>query len=215
MQIKISIDTVAGDDLFGKSKWWGSPDLPQDMDYPCYTDDTGEEWPLTFVCQINCADLQDYAAPLPKEGLLCFFARLDYYLGYDDVGVSGEGVWPSQDAKVIYIPPEEMEILQQKILVDDDDNPLVLPPRKIKFVVSSKNTSGSGGHKLLGKPDLMPWADWDAPCEGWQLLLQVDSDEAEDFVLRFMDEGIMYFLIHPSDLAQSNFSDVRAAMVSM
>ena len=70
-------------------------------------------------------------------------------------------------------------------------------------------------NKLFGTPDFMPWEDWEAPCEGWRLLLQVDSDEADDFNLRFMDEGVMYFLINPDDLAQGNFDNVRGAMVSM
>ena len=61
----------------------------------------------------------------------------------------------------------------------------------------------------------MPWEDWEEPCEGWKVLLQVDSDEADDFCLRFMDEGVMYFLINPDDLSNARFENVRGAMVSM
>ena len=38
---------------------------------------------MQFICQINCADLSAYDTPLPKEGLLLFFANIDYYMGYD------------------------------------------------------------------------------------------------------------------------------------
>ena len=70
-------------------------------------------------------------------------------------------------------------------------------------------------NKLLGDPDFMPWEDWDEPCEGWKLLLQVDSQEDEEYTLQFMDEGVMYFLIQPDALSRADFSQVRGAMVSM
>lgn len=213
MPIKINNQTIAQDDLFGQSKWWGSPDLPVDVEWPIYIDSDGEEWNMQFICQINCADLSAYDTPLPKEGLLLFFANIDYYMGYD-VEPNGEGVWDAAETKVIYVAPDQFDILQQRILVDDDENPLFLPCRELTFEWSDEE-KGEGGNKLLGVPDFMPWEDWDEPCEGWQLLLQVDSQEAEDYTLQFMDEGAMYFLISPNDLAQHDFSKVRGAMVSM
>ncbi len=215
MQAKIIIDEFADDDLFGQSKWWGSPDLPTETPYPCYTDEEGNEWSLTFVCQINCADLAAYDTPLPKEGLLCFFARLDYYLGYDDPGADFEGVWDKNNVKVIYVKPEDMNRLEQKILVDDNDVPIALSPRKIRWEVTTEGKDDDYGHKLLGAPFMIPWEDWDAPCEGWKVLLQVDSDEAEDYMLRFMDDGVFYVLINPADLEKGNFDNVRGFMVSM
>ena len=55
--------------LFCGSKWWGDPDMPENMQYPTVeaTED-GEtfDYPLTFICQINCEDI----APYDKEGRL-------------------------------------------------------------------------------------------------------------------------------------------------
>ena len=58
----IKIETHPADNpLTGKSKWWGQPDMPENLDYPEVTivDDDGETYedPLTFVCQIRCADI--------------------------------------------------------------------------------------------------------------------------------------------------------------
>lgn len=214
MHIKIKINNKSQDDLFGKSKWWGSPDLPAGVDFPQYVDCDGNTWEMPFVCQINLADLSQYDTPLPKEGLLCFFARIDYYLGYDDPNPPMESIWDSEDVKVIYVSPDDYDILQQRILVDEDDNPICIPAREITFEMSEENRSDCH-NKLLGDPDFMPWEDWDEPCAGWQLLLQVDSQEDEEYTLQFMDEGVMYFLIQPDALSRADFSQVRGAMVSM
>lgn len=215
MTVRISLHPAGDDKLFGKSKWWGDPELPVDMDYPNYQDDNGEEYPLTFICQVNCSELAAYDTPLPKEGLLCFFARIDYYLGYDDPEVSCEGVWPLEDTRVIYVAPEDMPRIETKILVDENDEPMALPCRRIEWQYCASGKDDCDGHKLLGSPFMIPWEDWDAPCEGWKVLLQVDTDEGDDYTLRFMDDGVFYFLIAPDDLQKGRFSQVRGFMISM
>ena len=61
--------------LFCGSKWWGDPDMPENMQYPTMTvTEDGEtyDYPLTFVCQINCEDIAAYDTEnmLPHEGML-------------------------------------------------------------------------------------------------------------------------------------------------
>ena len=61
----ISIETRPTDNpLTGRSKWWGEPDMPEELDWPevTVTDKDGETYndPLTFVCQIRCEDLAAY-----------------------------------------------------------------------------------------------------------------------------------------------------------
>lgn len=214
MHIKIHNNKVADNDRFGESKWWGSPDMPADMEYPQYVDSEGESWEMQFICQINLADLSAYDTALPKEGLLLFFAHIDYFLGYDDPEVPGEGVWDACETKVVYVAPDQFENLQQRILVDDNDEPVCIPCREMTFEYAEEDASDCH-NKLFGRPDFIPWEDWEEPCEGWKVLLQVDSDEADDFCLRFMDEGVMYFLINPDDLSNARFENVRGAMVSM
>ena len=70
-------------DLRGRSHWWGAPDLPEGMAYPCIDveDEDGGTYPepLTFVCQIRCPDI----AELDPEGqaLLSRYQSLEYYYG--------------------------------------------------------------------------------------------------------------------------------------
>ena len=53
-----------------------------------------------------------------------------------------------------------------------------------------------------------------APFEDWVILLQIDSFEGKDFVLNFMDFGVLDFLISPKALEASDFSDVRGIVLS-
>lgn len=86
----IRIDTGLTDrDLTGRSHWWGAPDMPEGMAYPCIevVDGDGGTYPepLTFVCQIRCKDIAglDPDGLLPHSGMLYFFAPIDYFLGDD------------------------------------------------------------------------------------------------------------------------------------
>ena len=64
--------------LFCCSKWWGNPDLPPQAEYPMMKiteeDGTESEYPLTFICQIDCEDIApfDREGLLPHEGMLYF-----------------------------------------------------------------------------------------------------------------------------------------------
>ena len=91
---------------------------------------------------------------------------------------------------------------------------MALPCRRIEWHEETRKDN-CDGHKLLGAPFMIPWDDWDAPCEGWKVLLQVDTDEDDDYTLRFMDDGVFYFLIAPDDLQKGRFSQVRGFMISM
>ena len=55
MAIQITTRTT-DKDLTGRSHWWGAPDMPEGMAYPCIEveDEDGGRYPepLTFVCQV-------------------------------------------------------------------------------------------------------------------------------------------------------------------
>ena len=78
--IKINFRPAEGNPLKSQSKWWGQADLPKGMNYPAipYNDEYGDD-PLTFLCQIRCADLAacDPDNLLPHKGMLYFFAAID------------------------------------------------------------------------------------------------------------------------------------------
>ena len=135
----IKITTHPADNpLFGQSKWWGQPDMPEELEYPELTlvDDDGEEYqdPLTFVCQLRCEELAalDLEGMLPHEGMLWFFAALDYFLGdMDTPAYPGMGSWLQKYFRVFYSPT--CDDLHTHSIVYDDGTPVGLPAESIIF----------------------------------------------------------------------------------
>ena len=106
MAIKINLQETE-QELFCCSKWWGDPDLPFDMEYPlALAEEDGEtfDYPLTFVCQIDCEDIApfDPEGRLPHQGMFYVFAGLDEYLGLDSPWHNGPGEWPRKQVVVKY-----------------------------------------------------------------------------------------------------------------
>ena len=197
----------------GASRFWGNPDLPDGTDYPFYTDDEGDDYPYFFVCQIDLAALAEFAPdnPLPHTGLLSFFAKIDRYLGYmaASYGISGH-ISDADDCKVLYFPSAEG--LREVVLLDDDGNPTAPEEMEIRFIRSPEPLSDE--HELFAEPLHREWETWDPPFEDRVILLQVDSFEGHDFVLNFMDFGVLDFLISPNALERHDFSDVRGIVLS-
>lgn len=191
-------------DLFMKSKWWGSPDMPLNFDVP---DD------LTFVCQIRCEDLADLdrKGVLPHKGMLYFFAAIDYYFGNIDSYSPVDFYWNNDDVKVFYIEDIEEQEFEQVVFVDDDDNPIAMKELKIVF---SKGDSSCEGNKLLGEPYNREWEDWGGDYADWQELLQIDSDDYDECTLNFMDWGMLHIIISPEDLKNKEFGRVSAVICS-
>lgn len=187
--------------LEAQSKWWGAPDLPLDVDYPCASD--GE--PLLFICQIRLEDIAQYDTEnqLPHKGMLYFFADMAEYVAPLE-GISGEehnglGEWSESCFKVIYSPT--CENLETFAIVDDDDEPAFLEAEKIEF---SAVESGYDSFKLLGRPYYDEIAEQypDDVC-----LLQID--ESDEWGLRLYDCGMICFLISKQALADKRWDEVK------
>ncbi len=185
------------DPLFGQSKWWGQPDMPEALDYPEVTlvDDDGEEYqdPLTFVCQLRCEELApfDPEGLLPHEGMLYFFAALDYYLGdYDTPAYPGMGTWQRRFFRVLYAPV--CNELHTHRIVYDDGTPVGLPAEAVTFASADPS---DGGILLLAPPYIDEVRE---EFPGRLSLLQVDEEDRWN--LRFHDCGTLHFLITPDDL---------------
>ena len=124
--------------LFCGSKWWGDPDMPENMQYPTMqVTEEGEtfDYPLTFVCQINCEDIAaiDKEGRLPHEGMLYFFAAIDDYIGYESPVQNPEGEWPKGRLDVKYAKTINFETFQSCQLVDDDNQTLTDQEMEIVF----------------------------------------------------------------------------------
>ena len=206
----IKIRTEPSEDvLYGESKWWGFPDLPDELDWPTVkADDDGEEFddPLTFICQIKCADLAglDPEGLLPHEGMLYFFGALDYFLGdLDAFTAPGMGEWPSEYFRVLYSPVEEGLNTHTLFYDEEDEIPACPAPERIVF------GEGDGFTHLLGEAFAEETRE---ALPGDISLLQID--ENDDWDLRFFDCGMLNFMIKPEDLAARRFNRVRVWLYS-
>lgn len=124
--------------LFCGSKWWGDPDMPENMQYPTMEvteDGQTFDYPLTFVCQINCEDIAKYdtGGLLPHEGMLYFFAAIDDYTGYESPVHNPAGEWPKGRLVVKYAKAINFETFQTCMLVGDEDEQLTEPELEIEF----------------------------------------------------------------------------------
>lgn len=182
--------------LFCCSKWWGDPDMPSDMEYPMFRGEDGEEYPLTFVCQIDCAEATT-AFPdcgLPEDGMLYFFAAMDEYLGYETPYHLGIGKWPKGATKVKYAKNINPETFESYIMVDDQDEPVTLPAMKMEFFNCDDDADGL---KLLGIPSNGDACD-NNPSQ--ISLLQIDSEADGLDDVRIYDCGFINFLMKKNEL---------------
>lgn len=214
MAIKLSF-TKTEEDLTGKSKWWGSPDLPDDMQYPINTfaseDEDDEDWdePLTFICQIRCEDLceVDPEGKLPHKGMLYFFAALDEYIeGHDESSSvhNGIGEWDTDAFKVLYT--EQTEDLNPYEIRYEDGTPYFDPPEKITF----KRTSDNDSFALLCPPF---YEEVSELYPNWVSLLQID--ESDEWGLSLYDCGMINFMIRRKDLKERNWDEVSVYFHSL
>ena len=190
--------------LFCGSKWWGDPDMPENMQYPTMevTED-GEtyDYPLTFICQINCEDISpfDKENRLPHEGMLYFFAAVDDYIGYESPVHNPAGEWPKGRVMLKYAKTINFETFQTCMLVGDEDEQLTETELEIVF---SECEDEDEGIKMLsndipgGYPDHIN-------------LLKLVSDSASglDF-----GSGRLDFVIKNSDLGFGNWKKTKAVL---
>jgi len=188
--------------LFCGSKWWGDPDMPENMQYPVMqvTED-GEtyDYPLTFVCQINCEDIAKYdkEGKLPHEGMLYFFAAVDDYIGYESPVENPMGEWPKGRFVVKYAKTINFETFQTCMLVGDEDEQLTEPELEITF---SECENDEACIKMLaemaGQPDHIS-------------LLQLNSDAQGGID---MQNRTINLIIKESDLGFGNWKRAKAVM---
>ena len=188
--------------LFCGSKWWGDPDMPENMQYPTMqvTED-GEtyDYPLTFVCQINCEDIAKYdkEGKLPHEGMLYFFAAVDDYIGYESPVENPMGEWPKGRFVVKYAKTINFETFQTCMLVGDEEEQLTEPELAITF---SECENDEACIKMLaevaGQPDQIS-------------LLQLNSDAQGGID---MQNRTVNLIIKESDLGFGNWKRAKAVM---
>ena len=192
--------------LFCGSKWWGDPDMPENMQYPTMevTED-GEtyDYPLTFICQINCEDIApfDKEGKLPHEGMLYFWGAIDEWLGYESPFGNGAGEWKKGEIVIKYAKSINFETFQTCMLVDDDEQ--ALTDRELEIVFSECDDS-ENCVKLLGKPSDAETAE---KYPDYMNLLQLVSDQAAGMDFK---DGSLNLVIKEADLGYGNWKKAKA-----
>ena len=188
--------------LFCGSKWWGDPDMPEGMTYPTVqvTED-GEtyDYPLTFICQINCEDIApfDKEGRFPSDGMLYFFAAIDKWIGYESPTSNDRGEWTKGHVAVKYAKSINFETFQSCMMVDDDGQSLTEPELTVTFEECEDDAPGI---KLLGVPAS---EDTKTKYEGYVNLLQIDNEEA--LAIDFGKGSMLNILMKESDLKFGNW----------
>ncbi len=191
---------------FCLSKFLGDPDMPADMHYPMViVEENNEkyEYPLNFLCQIDCVDIAPYDKEgiLPQEGMFYFFSTFEYFLGYDTPVRIPVGEWPKGYTVVKYTKSINPETFQSFVMTDDEDQPLSHPPFAIEFSICDDDESGL---KLLGKSSNK---DVTTDYHDHINFLQLATDSLLGLDLK--EEGLINILIKPSDIQYGNWKLTR------
>lgn len=198
------------DNLQGRSKFLGSPDLPDTLPYPTMEiEEAGERYsnPLSFICQIRCEEIAEFDTQnlLPHEGMLYFFGEVDYFFGHRDYASPGMGEWPAAAFRVLYTP--DCSSLHTHTLVDEDGRDLAMKAEAIRFSLCN---DAADGFKLLGTPF---FEEIEACYPGWVSLLQLDCDDSHN--LQFYDSGMLSFLLPAADLKTQRFEVTQCFLHSL
>ena len=202
MAIKINIQPTQ-DSLVGQSHWWGFPDLPESVDWPANED--GDL--LTFICQIRLEEIAhlDPEGLLPHEGMMWFFADMDYFLGDMDARCNGIGEWEQDSFRVIY--QKEVDRLHTHEYYWEDGSLAVLEAEKIAFESTNEEDFG---FKLLGMPAMTE--GYENENEGMVSLLQLDEEER--WAMRFFDSGTINFMMPLEGMLKQDYSQCSLVLHS-
>ena len=203
MAIKLTLEKTERI-LFCGSKWWGDPDMPENMQYPTMeVKEEGEtfDYPLTFICQINCEDISpfDKEGRFPHEGMLYFFAAIDDYIGYESPVQNPVGEWPKGRLVVKYAKSINFETFQTCMLVGDEDEQLTEPELTITF---SECEDSEIGIKMFAGCDDENYPDHVS-------LLQIASDAIGGIELHNQTINV---LMKESDLKFGNWKRAKAIL---
>lgn len=196
MAIKINIQPTQ-DILVGQSHWWGFPDLPESVDWPA--NENGDL--LTFICQIRLEEIAhlDSEDLLPHEGMMWFFADMDYFLGDDEAQCHGIGEWEPGAYKVIYAKGTDHLCTQEYYW--ENGEVAVLEAERMNFEPSEREEEF--GFKFLGMPAMTE--GYENENEGLVSLLQLDEEER--WMMRFFDSGTINFMMPLEALLRRDFDE--------
>ncbi|WP_369934481.1 DUF1963 domain-containing protein [Xanthomonas tesorieronis] len=228
----------------GNTRFGGLPDLPPDTSYPRHTGADGSDRPMQFIAQLDCTQLAPLQRYLPRTGVLYFFIsdqeelapRVFHYDGPRDAlqtaadlardGVQfddeedGSQPYRANASTWISVPHfysdqayyqgaaegldsledayERVESLREGLAARS----AIRPVHGVNSHVFKQHDTplSEAANRLRGR------------AEDFMVLLRVASDPQPGFC--FWDAGELYFVIHKSDLARRDFSNVYCGLES-
>ena len=194
------------------SKFGRKPDLPASIQWP----QTPEGYEMDFVVQIHFPEVPE-GFGLPETGTLFLFYDCDTQpFGCDEED--------SEYWKIIYtdehLPETPRERSSQPETPLNHSEPLFLFQEVFltfeKFISRASDAErigdGHGLHQMFGYPLYIQDEDM-AP--GYELLLQIDTDEGEiepEDGFLWGDCGRLFFWIKPGDLATKQFDNLKLVL---
>lgn len=206
----------------GQSRIGGVPDLPKGAPWPRHRWPRSEtkDWPdwaqqqltdaiargevleearhvalaLSFMAQLDLAELAHFDLPLPKTGHLWLFAEEQTSIG----DIDG---YPACAGACLYADGVEL------VRCDPPPTPETLPGNALTFAVPD-GAQAEPRHQLF--PEHYDAVIGEIPPRSYQPILLVDSDYANDPIINFGDAAWLTFAIPPAALAERRWDEMRA-----
>jgi uncharacterized protein YwqG len=172
----------------GSSKFFGVPDVWDGFKWPIAVDEDGNEYPIKFMCQINCAEASkhDKDGIMPKTGMLYFF--YDYEAG------------PWEGTASLFYYDGELGPYTGNLPEDVGED------HSIAFETEDNEDNVSGSF-LLGIPtDPEQMGLGETIDDEWQLVLELDSYIGDGDFNFGGDCGMLCYFVNKTDFAKKDFS---------
>ena len=172
----------------GASKFLGNPDVWDGFEWPYYTENR-ENYDLTFMGQINCAEAAafDTEGVLPKTGMLYFF--------YDMDEMPQEPADKNAARAIHY--DGDCSSLVEMLRTDHEGNDMGFREMKIHF------------HSGRADPERLRARLGETLPQGWQPLFQIFSFETDKVSIMFSEKKALIFFVDKPKLERGDFSDVH------
>ncbi len=237
----------------GNHRFGGMPDLPETIPYPRFGEnwrDDKDDYTYEFIGQINCSEIADLQAYLPRTGMLFFFletihniyggnnnpVKVIYCENTDKLSSGKRFQFSEEDYSEMYGPEytpykvkatkmnsapsfyasyvnthlflgEAKKLREDEALLEDLYDRFEEPLNEKNPFEYAVNAYGFAQHE---HPELQASLKKKGNPEDWMVLLTVTSSGD----MQWGDAGDLFFVIHKSDLAKRDFSNVFVTIES-
>ncbi len=221
----------------GVSKFGGRPDVPSSFEWPYWEEYKGS-YPLSFLCQINLADVAAYDLDglLPKTGILSFFLahrdgwdcaysredRGGWRIYYFEEQELKRKSWPQELDDITGIGCGQIEVIPIWTKCEHEARSTSTEEefqQEIAFISEwCEFTRARSMHWIFGYPDEIqddpryflaePGTHYKDFKDKDNWLLLLQISSDDEIDFDYCDNGRIYFVLHKDDLAARRFENV-------